>query len=211
MQTNGWRTLKHISPTTEFLNLDTHNPHNRQPETWNQQFQQRDGKDSGASVEMYIAKVTRTPGASQRSSTRAPYDVDPNRPETLKPFHDPYPAEAGVEASNADEVIDEDEIIDEDETTDENEAPHGHEDPEREQTHAEDEVYNSDESSEDFYPGSDVREVLVVAERGCQAKYIETGRKLDPDLRKLFRRRTWQEIKEQKLFAGFEEDPCAIV
>ena len=130
---------------------------------------------------MFLAKVTRAYNATEDKSTRVPYDVDPERPESHRPFHDPYKPEGAAGA-----------------------GPAFH-------NSAVSDGYDSDDSSADFYPGSDVREVLVRARRGSEVDHVQDGSKLGPDIRRLFRKKTWQQIKDQKLFAPYEEDPCAIL
>ncbi|KAM3080422.1 hypothetical protein ACMFMG_005377 [Clarireedia jacksonii] len=56
--------------------------------------------------------------------------------------------------------------------------------------------------------GIDDREVLVVVKRARNAKYVNDGSKLDPDIKRLFDELSWDEIKETR-YVPPEDDPSA--
>jgi hypothetical protein len=54
-----------------------------QPADWNELLQKRDGKDSGASVIMYVAKEPKVSGASDKSDSRTVYTAVPGHMKTV--------------------------------------------------------------------------------------------------------------------------------
>ncbi|KAL1968329.1 hypothetical protein VTN77DRAFT_1858 [Rasamsonia byssochlamydoides] len=80
INTNGWKELHFVSPTTEFIVsrtcydlCDQH--HVRQLQGWDALLKARDGQDSGASVKMYVAKQPGVQGATARPETREEFNV----------------------------------------------------------------------------------------------------------------------------------------
>jgi len=78
---DGWKELHFITPTTQFMSepCDEHRERVAQPSEWNRFVLDRDGKDSAASVKMFVAKDPDIEGAAERPETRIDYKAIPGQ------------------------------------------------------------------------------------------------------------------------------------
>ncbi|KAI9768639.1 MAG: hypothetical protein M1839_003999 [Geoglossum umbratile] len=77
IESDGWKELHFISPSTRFMLPNDQNPRVRPPTCWNTLLQNRDGQDSGASVTMRISKAPKVPGVTENPDLCITYDKAP--------------------------------------------------------------------------------------------------------------------------------------
>lgn len=85
VDSDGWKELHFITPTTEFM-ISTKGYETcraPQPSNWNERLQIRDGSGSGASVTMYVANDANLPRATDDTDRRT-LTVVPGDLETIK-------------------------------------------------------------------------------------------------------------------------------
>jgi len=78
---DGWKELHFITPTTQFMSEPSdpflHRERVAQPLEWNRLVLDRDGKNSGASVKMFVAKEPDVQGMIEEVETRIGYEAIP--------------------------------------------------------------------------------------------------------------------------------------
>ena len=76
---DGWKELHYISPTTEFMTgaFDEHQRRVAQPSGWREDLLNRDGGDSGATVEMFVANEPGVTRMAENPSSRTAYSAIP--------------------------------------------------------------------------------------------------------------------------------------
>jgi hypothetical protein len=83
LKSDAWKEMVYIIPNTDFLasGYDHRKKRQAQPDTWNALLSQRDGKGSGAQVQMWISPESSTNGGEGRK-------IKPARPWAAIPGHE---------------------------------------------------------------------------------------------------------------------------
>lgn len=78
LQSDAWKELVYITPNTDFIasGYDHRRKRVAQPENWNMMLSERDGKESGAEVQMFINVETRSSDATEEATLR-PWSAKP--------------------------------------------------------------------------------------------------------------------------------------
>lgn len=74
---NGWKELHFITPTTQFISgpCDPYYKREAQPSYWNSLVLDRDGRDSSASVRMFVGLEPDVEGSTEDPETRVSYEA----------------------------------------------------------------------------------------------------------------------------------------
>jgi hypothetical protein len=78
---DGWKELHFIAPSTQFISepTDCYGERAAQPSEWNKFALDRDGKDSGASIRIFVAKEPDIEGMARNPETRIDYEASPGQ------------------------------------------------------------------------------------------------------------------------------------
>ncbi|MCJ1476637.1 hypothetical protein MMC13_005305 [Lambiella insularis] len=190
IHSDGWRELRFVSRTTEFLQWPscerwhvwgtttghverTFKERKRQfqPEGWIRKIEERDGMVSGAGAKLYKAKEACIKDGAEEQTTREEWEA--NDPIDGKPESDGEGEEASHDGATLQSAP--------------NSIPAQHADR------------------------PVMKEVMVVVRRGRGANYVQDGSDLSLELKEMLGKKNWWEIEAQELLLDAEDDPHAYL
>jgi hypothetical protein len=90
LEADGWKELRYIIPTTEFMTSheDEYRSRVAQPAGWDKKLREKDGETSGAEVRMYVAGQMSLAGSTEPPFTRSSWEAVPGHLLPLPPLPD---------------------------------------------------------------------------------------------------------------------------